>query len=342
MEWDPNRALQARMAAAIGVLAVMPAAFVLTMDWAIANLIVPVTAAVFEAPITWEFTASLPVLGVVTGVGLLAQYAFADRLALRAVDARPVAREEYPEVSDRLGRLARQADLPTPTLAVSESRVPNAFATGRSGTDATVVVTEGAIELLDDDRLDAVLAHEIAHIKNRDAMVMTAATLVPAFTYLVASLAYTMLGWLWEIAGHVRHADGDDAKPLLAVLVVFTVSTLVTITVSAVFWAASFLLFRLLSRDRERAADRGAARITGDPLALAAALDQIDSRQSSLPDRDLQEIDGGTEALYLVPLDTPTFTDGEAGLISRDLFPESHPPTEERIDRLQELAARQP
>lgn len=340
MQWDPDRALQARMAVVIGLLALMPAAFVVVMDWAIANVIVPVVAVFAETRIAWEFTASLPALAVVTGVGLVGQYVVGDRFALRAVEASPVESDAYPEVRRQLTRLSQQADLPTPQLAVSPSRVPNAFATGRTQESATVVLTEGALDALSDAELEAVLAHEIAHVKNRDAMVMAAASLLPAFTYLVASVAYTLLGWLWQVAGHVRHADSDEAKPLVAVLAVFTVSSLVTIAVSALFWAGSFLLVRVLSRERERAADDGAARITGDPLALATALETIDETQSSLPDRDLREIDGGVEALYVVPLDVPTFTDGEPGLVSHDLFPDTHPPTDERIDRLQELATR--
>lgn len=130
-----------------------------------------------------------------------------------------------------------------------------------------------------------------------------------------------------------------DARGVAAIVVLFVVTTLVTLTVSAIFWAGSFLLFRLLSRYREYAADRGSAAITGTPLALATALETIDEEMQSLPDRDLRELDGGVEALYVSPLDVPMFTDDAPALISQDLFPETHPPTTSRIERLQALSA---
>ena len=102
------------------------------------------------------------------------------------------------------------------------------------------------------------------------------------------------------------------------------------------FWAASVLVHRLLSRYREYAADRGAAALTGDPAALASALRTMDETMPEVPDRDLRELDGGTEALYAAPLETRAFGDGE--LVSTDVFPETHPPTDERIERLREIA----
>jgi len=113
----------------------------------------------------------------------------------------------------------------------------------------------------------------------------------------------------------------------------------VTITISVAFWAASSVLFRLISQYREYAADRGGAAITGDPLALASALETIDRRLSTLPDRDLRELDGGVEALYIAPLELPLFNDEDDDtLLSHELFPNSHPPTRERVERLRELA----
>ncbi|WP_258303694.1 M48 family metalloprotease [Haloferax larsenii] len=339
MQWEPDRALQARMALAILLLAVLPLAFVYTLSWAFTHVIVPLAAVLFEAQIDWQLTVSLPVIFALTLGGLGVQYLFADRFALRSVGASHVTAADYPDLHSRLQRLSQQVGLTTPKLAVSPSSVPNAFATGRSQSAATVVVTEGLLETLDGDELDAVLAHEIAHVKNRDAVVMSVAYLLPSFTYAVAVTAYTLLGGLWNVVGHFHHSDSDDIRPLLAVIVLFVVSALLTILISALFWIGSFLLFRLLSQYRERAADRGAAQITGNPLALANALAEIDETMPTIPDRDLREIDGGVEALYIAPLDTPMFTDGDDALISRDIFPESHPQTRDRIAYLKGLAA---
>jgi heat shock protein HtpX len=121
------------------------------------------------------------------------------------------------------------------------------------------------------------------------------------------------------------------------VVLVLVVSAVCTLLVSAAFWVGSFLLFRLLSRYREYAADRGAAAITGDPVALASALRTLDDRMSALPDEDLRAVDGGVEALYVAPIDDYQFAEDHE-LISSDLFPATHPSTAERIERLGELA----
>ncbi|WP_396613329.1 M48 family metalloprotease (plasmid) [Haloferax sp. S1W] len=341
MQWDPDRALQVRMAVAISLLALLPLAFVYTLSWTITHIIVPLAEVLFETRIDWQLTVSLPVIFVLTVCGLGVQYLFADRLALHSVGAKRVTPEDYPNLHTRLRRLSQQVDLAAPKLAISPSSVPNAFATGRSQSAATVVVTQGLLDTLDGDELNAVLAHELAHVKNRDAVVMSVAYVLPSFTYVVAVAAYTLLGGLWDVVGHFHHSDSDDIRPLLAVIVLFVVSAVLTILISAIFWIGSFLLFRLLSQYREQAADRGAANITGNPLALASALATIDETIPTIPDRDLRELDGGIEALYLAPLDTPMFTDGDDALISRDLFPESHPSTDERISYLRGLAADQ-
>ncbi|MFC6734057.1 M48 family metalloprotease [Haladaptatus sp. DYSN1] len=338
MQWEPDRGLQYRMAVALVLLALMPLAFVTAMSLAISYIVVPLAELLLETQIAWRFTVSLPLVLVLTVGGLAFQFLFGDRLALHSIGARRVERADYPEVYARLDRLSTQAVLPTPRLAVAPTRVPNAFATGRSPETATIAVTRGLLDTLSGDELDAVLAHELSHVKNRDVAVMSLAYLLPSFTYVVATIAYTLLGGLWNVIGHFHHSDSDDARPLLVFIVLFVVTALLTILIATVFWVGSFLLFRLLSQYREYAADRGAARITGNPLALASALGKIDETMAGLPDRDLREIDGGVEALYIAPLDLPMFTDGDKALISRDIFPETHPPTATRIERLQALA----
>ena len=197
-------------------------------------------------------------------------------------------------------------------------------------------VTTGLLDLLDEEEQDAVLAHELAHVRNRDVSVMTMAYFLPSLAYLVAMGAYLVLAGLFKMLSGFRHVDDDGAKGLAVAVVVLVVSAVCTLLVSAAFWVGSFLLFRVLSQYREFAADRGAAAITGNPSALASALGKLNDEMSELPDTDLREADGGIEALYVAPIDDYQF--GEAReLISSDIFPATHPPVEERVERLRGL-----
>jgi heat shock protein HtpX len=215
-----------------------------------------------------------------------------------------VSEEEYPELHAAVSRLSQQADLPVPTVAVSDTPVPNAFATGGSQATATVCVTAGLLETLDTDELEGVLAHELAHIKNRDVMVMTLAS-------FFSTLALLVVRWGWLFGG-----GGDEESP----------PVIVAIIASFVVWILSFVLIRTLSRYREFAADRGGAMITGRPSALASALTKISGEMDRVPDQDLRE---NTEmnAFFIHPL--------RSGVIGR-LF-STHPSTDDRIARLQAL-----
>ncbi len=174
-------------------------------------------------------------------------------------------------------------------------------------------------------------------MKNRDVAVMSLSYFLPSLTYLVAIAAFLVLKGLFRVVGSLHGVDDDEAKGLFVVLAVLTVSAVLTAAVSALFWLASFLVFRVLSRYREFAADRGAAAITGEPAALASALRTVDEGMESVPDEDLRSIDGGLEALYVAPVDDYQFGE-DRELLSSDLFPDTHPPTGERIDRLEAMA----
>ena len=338
MEWEPERSLRARMALTLALVAVLPLAFVWTMTTALNWIVLPL-ADFLLAPQFGRIGFDPVVVFALTLLGLGLAYVAGERMTLRSVGARRVDEAERPELHARLRRLATTAGVPKPDLAIIDSAVPNAFATGRSQSDATIAVTEGLVETLEDDELDAVLAHELAHVRNRDATVMTVAYLLPTLTFYVAMVAYHALSLKGHFLANVRLSDADDLRAVLALGVLFAVTTVVTLTVSAIFWAASFLLFRVLSRYREYIADRGAAAITGDPLALASALARIDDEMHAQPDQDLRDLDGGVEALYVSSLDVQKFTDGDPALLSQDLFPDTHPPTDERIERLQGLSA---
>ena len=340
MEWETDRSLQLRMAATLGLIAVLPLVFTFTLTAALNYVVLPMASEGGTAPqISYN---PLLVLGLtVVGIGLASLQG--GKMALDSTGARTVSAEEYPDLHARVQRLATTADSKKPTVAVIDSNAPNAFATGGIRGGQTIAVTTGLLDTLDGDELDAVLAHELAHSHNRDATVMSVAYLLPTLTYLVSKTMFGLLHVLSRVfiftPGHGGGRDRNNGgKAILVVLA----AAVVTITVSAVFWLASNLLFRILSQYREYAADRGSAAITGDPLALAAALETIDSEMQSLPDEDLRELDGGVEALYLFSLDIPMFNDDEDtfadDLLSQELFPASHPPTAERIERLRRLA----
>ncbi|WP_330630358.1 zinc metalloprotease HtpX [Halocatena halophila] len=235
------------------------------------------------------------------GIFMVAQFFFSDKLALYSMGAREVSEDEYPELHAMIGRLSQQADLPKPTVAVTDSRVPNAFATGRSKKNATVCVTTGIMNTLDEDELEGVMAHELAHVKNRDVMVMTIAS-------FLSTIAFMVVRWGWLFA------DDDNPSGFIAVIA------------SLVVWIVSFFLIRALSRYREYAADRGAAVITGNPGALASALMKISGRMDKVPDQDLRD-QSEMNAFFIVPI--------KKGVIA-NLF-STHPRTEKRIEKLQDL-----
>jgi heat shock protein HtpX len=237
-------------------------------------------------------------------VFLFAQFFFSDKLALYSMGAKEVSEEEYPELHAMVGRLSQQADLPKPTVAVADSRVPNAFATGRSQKSSAVCVTTGLLRTLDRDELEGVV-HELAHVKNRDVAVMTIAS-------FLSTIAFMIVRWGWLFGGG-RNRNGGGG-------------VIVAIGVSLVVWVVSFLLIRALSRYREYAADRGGATITGKPSALASALLTIDGRMDKVPKEDMRE-QAEMNAFFVIPI--------RSGFIGK--IASTHPSTEKRVEKLREL-----
>ncbi|QSG10609.1 zinc metalloprotease HtpX [Halapricum desulfuricans] len=255
--------------------------------------------------------SGINLLGIVLILGLFSfgQFFFSDRLALRSMGARTVSEDEYPELHATVGRLAQQADLPKPEIAVADSQVPNAFATGRSQSNATVAVTTEIMRTLDQDELEGVLAHELAHVKNRDVMVMTIASFLSTIAFMIVRW-----GWLFS-GGHGQGGRGGNQAPIW-----------VAIVVSLVVWILSFVLIRALSRYREYSADRGGAIITGKPSALASALMKISGRMDRVPEDDLRD-QAEMNAFFIIPI--------SKGFVGR-LF-KTHPATEKRVERLREM-----
>ena len=250
--------------------------------------------------------AGVTVMLVVIGGLTLAQLFLSDKLALAAMGAKEVSPQEAPGLHAMIERLCIQADLPKPKIAVADTDVPNAFAMGRSQKNATVCATTGIMRTLSPTELEGVMAHELAHVKNRDVLIMTIAS-------FFASVAAMMLQFGLFFGG----GDDDDGAPAF----------LVVLLASAVVYVLSFFLMMTLSRYREFSADRGAALVTGRPSALSSALMRISGAMQRVPQHDLREAER-MNAFFIVPASVK-------GSI-KTLF-STHPPMEKRIERLQQL-----
>jgi heat shock protein HtpX len=253
------------------------------------------------------------ILMLVIVIGLaLVQYFTSDKLALAASGAKVVSEQDAPELHAMVERLCAMADLPKPKVAVIDTDVPNAFATGRSPKHAAVAVTNGLWRRLEPHEVEAVLAHELSHVANRDVLIMTLAS----FFAMLAGLL-TRFGLYGGLFGGGRR-DGDSGVPIW--LIIFLVSLLT--------YFISYLLIRAISRYREYAADRGSALITGAPENLMSALQRIASGIMQIPQRDLREVET-MNAFFIVPTSVKS--------ASAELFA-THPPLEKRLARLAEIA----
>ena len=253
----------------------------------------------------------VPMLLIVLGLAIF-QYYTSDKLALMASGAKIVSEDEAPELHAMIERLCAMADLPKPRIAVVDSDVPNAFATGRNKKRAVVAVTTGLWRRLEPQEIEGVLAHELSHILNRDVLVMTLASF---FAMLAGVLM--RFGLYGGLFGGGRR-DGDSGVPIW--LIIFLVSMLT--------YFISFLLIRAISRYREYAADRGSALITGTPEFLMSALQKIASGITQIPQRDLREVET-MNAFFIIPTSVKSAT--------AELFA-THPPLEKRLARLAEIA----
>jgi heat shock protein HtpX len=275
MEWKADWGLRGRMVLTMFLLFALYIAFVGVMATFFTRRIFPIL--------------------VVMSLFLVAQFFFSDKLALYSMGAKEVSEEEYPRLHATVARLAQQADLPKPTVA-----------TGRSRKSSAVCVTTGIMDTLTEEELEGVIAHELAHIKNRDVAVMTIAS-------FLSTVAFIIVRWGWLLGGG-RERGGNQAPVFVAIIA------------SLVVWIVSFLLIRALSRYREFAADRGGAVITGKPSALASALLKISGKMDQVPKEDLRE-QAEMNAFFVIPI--------RSGVVGR-LF-STHPSTEKRVEKLQEL-----
>ena len=331
---DPS--LRRRMLLTVALVVLLPFVFIYAFVAVVNGVFLPFLESLGYGPYPGRVYVE-PWLAVLIVVGgLVAQARFGPGTVVGGVGGRRVDANSYPDLHESVVRLSAVADVEPPDVAVTENEAPNAMAVRGPASTPVVVVTTGLLQRLDEREQEAVLAHEIAHVKNRDATVMTVAWLLPTATYYVATASYYLLYVIARMFGYGGGTSDGDGEGAAKVILVLLVAAVLTLALSAMFWAASVLVHRLLSRYREYAADRGAAALTGDPAALASALRTMDETMPEVPDHDLRELDGGTEALYAAPLETRAFGDND--LVSTDVFPETHPPTDERIERLREMA----
>jgi len=253
------------------------------------------------------YVQNIAVIVVFVALFLGAQYYFSDRVVLATSGAHIVSEDEAPELHSAIERLCAMADLPKPKVAIAKSAVPNAFATGRNQNHAVVAVTSSLLQRLNEPEVEAVLAHELSHVKNRDMLVMTIASFVTTIA------GFLMRFWFFMGVGGNRRDNN---------IFLFFIAL-------AAIWITSFLITRALSRYREYAADRGSAIITAHPANLASALLKISGYIERVPTEDIRKVEGISQFFII-----PAISRGSVlNIIS------THPPIEKRIERLRQMEA---
>jgi heat shock protein HtpX len=249
-------------------------------------------------------------IAVIASIMILAQWYFSDKIVLWSTRAHIVTREQFPQLHDLVERIVARNSLPKPRIAVVNTRMPNAFATGKTPKSSIVAVTTGLMDELDTEELEGVIAHELAHIKNRDVLVLTLASLFSTVAWYLMHMSMYSGGY------SSRNRDGAGGMALMMLVAIIT-------------WIVSFLIIRAISRYREFVADRDGAMMTGKPTKLASALMKISGTMKRIPTRDLREVEG-MNAFFIVPaLSGDTFS---------SIF-STHPPVQQRINKLMEMEA---
>ena len=244
---------------------------------------------------------------------IFGQYWFSDKIAMASMGARVVTPEEEPQLHAMIDRLCVLANMPKPRVGLSHVQMPNAFATGRNPKHSVVVVTEGIRQRLDDEELEAVLAHELSHVAHRDVAVMTVASSLG----MIAGLISRMAMWGAMLGGGRRDEDNQNAFMM----------ELIVMVVSFAVYVVSFLLTMSLSRYRELSADRAGAILIGKPSALASALTKVTGDMARIPNNDLRRVEGMNAFFF-----TPALAKGSMGALFS-----THPSLQKRLDQLARL-----
>jgi heat shock protein HtpX len=246
-------------------------------------------------------------LAIIAAVMILAQWYFSDKIVLWSSGAKIISREEYPKLHEIVESLSTNNGLPKPKVAMVNSNVPNAFATGKSPKSSLVAVTTGLLELLDYDELEAVIGHELTHVRSRDVLVLTLASVFSTVAWYLMQF-----GFYGGLQTRNRNSAGSGVIVLL---------------VAVVTWVVSFLIIRAISRYREYSADRGGAIMTGKPDKLATALLKISGKIKVIPPHELKNVQK-LNAFFIIP--------ALSGSSIANLF-SSHPPVEKRVQKLKEM-----
>jgi heat shock protein HtpX len=246
-------------------------------------------------------------LAFIAGAMIMAQWYFSDKIVLWTSGAKIVSKKEYPQLHNIVENLVNKNGIPKPKVAVVNSGVPNAFATGKSPRSSLIAVTTGILGLLDDEELEAVIGHELTHVRNRDVLVLTLASVFSTLAWYLAQFSF--FGGFQS-----RNRDSGNA-------------TVIVILVAIVTWVVSFLIIRAISRYREYSADRGGAIMTGRPDKLADALMKISGKMNKIPPNELQKVQK-LNAFFIIP--------ALSGSSIANLF-STHPPVEKRVQKLKEM-----
>jgi heat shock protein HtpX len=256
-------------------------------------------------------------IAAIAGVMILAQWYFSDRIVLWSTGAKIVSREQFPELHDLVERIVARNNLSKPRIAVINTRMPNAFATGKTPKSSIVAVTTGLMDQLDTEELEGVIAHELAHIKNRDVLILTLASIFSMIAWYL--MRFGMYGAMFGGGGGSYGRRGNEGGAAMLLILLIAIVT----------WIASFLIIRAISRYREYVADRDSALITGKPSKLASALLKISGTMKRMPTRDLREVEG-MNAFFIIP--------ALSGDALTNLF-STHPPVAQRVKKLMEMEA---
>lgn len=256
---------------------------------------------------------------VIAVIVLFCQYWFSDRIALYAMHGHIVTPEQAPELHGIVDRLCALADMPKPQVAIADTDIPNAFATGRNPNRAVVCATTGILRRLDNEELEGVLSHELSHVAHRDVAVMTVASFLGVAAGLITRFAfYSEMFGGGGLGNRNDNNNQNNAAIMLAVM-----------TVSMVVYAISFLLTRALSRYRELAADRSGAILTGRPSSLASALQKVTGDMGRIPTHDLRTAE---------PFNAFFFTPALANGFSISSLFSTHPSLEKRLAQLAKIS----
>lgn len=246
-------------------------------------------------------------LAIIASVMILAQWYFSDKIVLWSSGAKIVSKEEFPRLHEIVERLSANNGLSKPKVALVNTPVPNAFATGKGPKSSLVAVTTGIKDLLDDDELEAVIGHELSHVRSRDVLVLTLASVFSTVAWYLAQF-----GFYGGLQTRDRNSVGITAIVML---------------VAIITWIVSFLIIRAISRYREYSADRGGSIMTGKPDKLASALLKISGRIGSVPPKELEKVQK-LNAFFIIP--------ALSGSSIANLF-STHPPVEKRVQKLMDM-----